>query len=266
MKITASLLLLCLFIQTSVLAQPTPERGDKFLKRIENNYSSSDIHEEADGSRHGDYNFDSKTKNERLLFGDFNAPLEYILDPSFEASRDGTIGFRVYPDPSGRQILEVKYIPDYEKIYRQTSSEYPTIGIPAAEYFSTPQARHDSILAHNRTMISKFYEELPKRLRTASKKIYIGDSLARRLYVRTMQAIRDYASPGKPMRSTDGEYATFRTVVGHDLWTLTIHSPWGEMGELSELYKQIIADVRACRFDETAYLRQPGDRHLPIQR
>lgn len=259
MKKTVSLLLLSLLILPAARAQPTAQRGDKFLKRVENNYSTSNTIEEADGSRHGDYNFDSKNKTQKLFFGDFNAPLEYILDPSFEASRDGTIGFRVYPDPSGRQILEVKYIPDYEKIYRQTSSEYPTIGIPAAEYFSTPESRRDSIGAHNRTMISKFYEELPKRLRPASKKIYIGDSLARKLYGRTMQAIRDYASPGKPMMSTDGESATFRTVVGHDLWTLTIHSPWGEMGELSELYKQIIADVRAGRLDEAVYLRQLGD-------
>lgn len=256
-KLLFTLLLLpCIYAAT---AQPTPERGDKFLKRIENNYSSSDTHQEADGSCHGDYNFDSKTRTEKLFFGDFNSPVEYFLDPSFEASRDGAVGFRIYPDPSGRQILEVKYIRDYEKTYRQTSSEYPTIGIPAAEFFSTSESRRDSIGVHNRAMIAKFYEELPKRFRTASKKIYIGDSLAHRIYDRTMQAIRDYASPGKPLRGFDGEEVTFRTVVRHDLWTLTIHSPWGEMGALSELYKQIITDVKDGQFDENACLRRLSD-------
>ena len=240
MKKTVPFLLLSLLIFTFVHAQPTAERGDKFLKRIENNYSSSDTYSEADGSRHGDYNFDSKTRTERLFFGDFNAPVEYFLDPSFEASREGAIGFRVYPDSAGRHILEVKYIPNYEEAYRQLSKEYERIPFGPEKY-------------------TRFYEELPKRFRPASKKIDIGDSLARRRYDRTMQAIRDYASPGKPMRCTDGEYVTFRTIVGHDLWTLRIHSPWGAMGELSELYQQIISDAKAGRLDETVYLRQLGD-------
>ncbi|MCC8061706.1 MAG: hypothetical protein LIO68_00485 [Rikenellaceae bacterium] len=255
-----SLLLFLLPFAVSVAsAQLTPERGDKFLKRIENNYSSGDIYVEADGSRHGDYNFGSKGPVERLFFGDFNAPVEYFLDPSFEASREGAIGFRVYPDSAGRQILEVKYIPNYEEAYRQLEKEYPTIGIPAAEYFTTPEARRDSIAAHNRVMISKFYEELPKCFRIASKKIYIGDTLAIRLYDRIMQAVRDYASPGKPMRSTDGESVTFRCVVGHDLWTLAIQSPGGGMDKLSSLCKRIISDVRGGSLDENACLRQLGD-------
>ena len=236
-----SLLLYLLPFAVSVAsAQPTPERGDKFLKRIENNYSSGDIYVEADGSRHGDYNFGSKGRVERLFFGDFNAPVEYFLDPSFEASREGAIGFRVYPDSAGRQILEVKYIPNYEEAYRQLSMEYERI-------------------PYDREFYTRFYDELPKCFRIASKKIYIGDTLAIRLYDRIMQAVRDYASPGKPMRSNDGESVTFRGVVGHDLWTLTIRSPWGEMDKLSSLCKRIISDVRGGSLDENTCLRQLGD-------
>lgn len=67
------------------------------------------------------------------------------------------------------QILEVKYTPNYEVACRQWEKECPAIGIPAAGYFITPEARRYSIAAHNRVMASEFHEELPKRFRIAAK-------------------------------------------------------------------------------------------------
>lgn len=52
----------------------------------------------------------------------------------------------------------------------------------------------------------------------------------------------------------DGDEAVFRCVVEDELWTLKYHEPEGEYKTLSDLFRQIIADVEAGTFNESKYL------------
>lgn len=91
-----------LMFSPTVFSQGSDSR---FLKRIENNYRDNVLVEKPNGKIDGRYNLDSKTNAEKRFFGDFNAKVEYFVDPSFRP----VVGFRIYLDSLDTSyLLEVK--------------------------------------------------------------------------------------------------------------------------------------------------------------
>lgn len=71
----------------------------------------------------GGYNFADKNEEERLLFGDFNAPAEFFFAPSF----DGISGLRIYQDSLNQgYLLEAKRVTNWEEVNDQLKAEFPS--------------------------------------------------------------------------------------------------------------------------------------------
>lgn len=103
--------------------------------------------------------------------------------------------------------------------------------------------------------MAKKNNERLKRYQISTITVPISDTLAEKLHATTSSAIDTYKSAGKLAMFYDGYQATFRTVVGEDVWTLSIHCPMGYIEKLSDTFKQIIADVEANTFDEIRYTK-----------
>lgn len=59
------------------------------------------------------YNFDSNTPTERLFFGDYNAPYEFYVTPSFE----GAYGFRIFRNPVNFSwMFEMKRVLNWDEV------------------------------------------------------------------------------------------------------------------------------------------------------
>lgn len=195
-------IILSLFFLLIIPCRSAVNDDGHFLKRIENNYANNVIVELSNGKTDGMYNFNSKSPMEKLFFGDFNAPVEYFVDPSFCP----LTGFRIYPDSLGRSyLLETK----------------------------TKERGKNTITSH---------------------RIPISNLSAGTIHTKTMDMIDTFTAKGKPDAISDGDIVTFRCVVQNDLWTFTIHQPSNKVKVLSDLFRTMIADVEAGRFDEAKYL------------
>ncbi|WP_294598480.1 hypothetical protein [uncultured Rikenella sp.] len=233
--------LTALFTFVLLIAQEVSEaqqNGGRFLKRIENNYANSVRVIEPDGSVHGMYNFDSKSETERRFFGDFNAPVEFFIAPSFE----GSSGLRLYRDSTGGWILEAKQVANYREVEKKLADEFPLMNFSAEQIGDSILI--DSSLRHNRAMIRRIRAEAPDRYRIEAKKVPVGEALAKQIYEYTTHMIDRYMGSEYPDMVFDGEQITFRCVVGYDLWTLTLHSPRSHEAEkATRLYRQLITDI-----------------------
>jgi len=58
-----------------------------------------------------------------------------------------------------------------------------------------------------------------------------------------------------PANIFDGYNVTFRCVVEDELWTLSIQCPQRKALQLSDLFRQIIADGFDNKIDESKYLK-----------
>ncbi len=236
----ALLVFLCL---SSAFAQ-----GGRFLIRIEDNYANNWV-SITDGREDGFYNTDSKKGVEKRFFGDFNAKVEYFLEPSFEPAT----GFRIYRDSLGKSyLLEVKKITNYDKVNKQLNNEFPLQGGSTLEELSGE--RGEQMAKHNGAMIAKLYEERPKRYEIDAKAIPVSDAFAEKVYAKVSTMIDTFAPTEKPPQIYDGYRATFRCVAGLEVWTFTIHCPAGDVKKLSNLFKTMISAIDDGSFNETRYM------------
>lgn len=243
------------FLVTIAIADNSQSQSGRiFQKRIENNYKNNVIVELSNGKTDGMYNYDSKSAIEKLFFGDFNAPAEYFYSPSSEASPEGPLGGRLYRDSMGRWVLETKRFANFREVEAELDREFPYRSILYGENLS--KTEEAEIQRQNREMMGRRGEERLKRYRVASCVVSLSDSLSSRLYERLTRAIDSYKSPGKLALFFDGDWVTFRTVVGYDLWSINIQAPEGELETLSDLFRAMIADVEAGQFDEAKYLER----------
>lgn len=195
-----------------------------------------------------------KTGLDRRFFGDFNARVEYLLEPSFSP----TLGLRIYKMPGDTSfVLEAKRVSNYQEVNEQLRKEFPLIGISINDISSISQEESNRIMAHNRDMMAKTFAERLKRYAIEVKSTPIHDSLANKLYDKATKLLRAALPVGKsPYTIFDGETATFRCVVNdNELWTLRYHVPEGEYKALSDLFRQMIADVEAGCFEEGKYIQ-----------
>jgi hypothetical protein len=233
--------LLCFGAQT-IFAQSSVASSDggQFLKRTEYNFLNP-----------GQYNLKSKTDVEKLLFGDFNAKLEFFVAPSFE----GSYGFRIVRDSlETSYLLELKRINNFDEVSSQLRKEYPSIGFPAKEMSSISVEKREQARQHNNAMYEKQREESLKRYKVDTTYFPVKNDFAEKLYVKVVDAIDNFKCKGIPPTYKDGFSVTFRCVVEDEVWILTIQMPGGYMLDLTNLFNQLIKDAEANSLDESKYI------------
>lgn len=214
----------------------------RFVKRIENNLLMQ--------SPNDYYNLDSKEDIERLFFGDFNAMVEFSYLPSSEnAFNKPPSGFRIVKNTSNTSyILEVKYISNFEEAYKEASKKYPSISV------TNPSSISNHIIEHNREAFAKQSEERLKFFKIETLSFPISNQLAEKLYKRSVLFISNFKGIGDPPWIIDGYRVTFRNVVDYEVWSLNIHMPKGEALKMTELFLQIVTDVKSNKMSESKYL------------
>ena len=218
--------------------KPLADSSVRYTKTIEPNRSNPAENEA--GKRGLDARF----------FGDFNAQVEFLFEPPFNPAT----GFRIYQSGNS-YVMEVKKVANYEEVIEQLRNEFPLKSLPK-ELTSITDKDMEAITEHNREMMAKNFAERLKRYRIETVTVPVSDTLAERLYGKVVKLLHD-ASPEEktPGIIFDGDRATFRCVVNdNEVWTLRYHVPSGELKALSDLFRQMIADVEAGKFNEAEYL------------
>ncbi len=165
---------------------------------------------------------------EQRFFGDsLRAKLEYFLAPSFRPA----VGCRVFRAPDGFLVFEAKQVSNYKEVEDAIEQNWP----------GHEQRRKIRLERYTINEVS----------------VPISDSLAERLYAQTVGLVR-YAEAVGPsgFSMLDGETATFRCVVGDELWSLRFHQPTDDYERLSDLFQEMIADVQAGEFREATYFNR----------
>ena len=233
MRKTALAFLGSLFVVViSAQGQRRVNDGMRFTMRAENNllYSSTQ------------YNLTGKSEIEKLLFGKVNAKVEFFVAPSFE----GSYGFRLVNDS-----IEVKDIPNRNAVRSEMSKEYPTFRP------TLPKSVRDSIqdvVRYDNEMLQRQREEAFKLYEVRTRSFHISDALAEKIYEKFVSSINNFEPGGVPPIIKDGEFVTFRCVVGDKVQALTVHEPIRETGKLSDTCKQLIKDLTNNKMDEAKYI------------
>lgn len=270
MKKTAFTVSLC-FIVLFASAQ-------HFRKIIENKYSIRRTLFKIDTTRQHDAsvlhatsvegvdNIESKSPLEKVLFGNTNAKIEFVVEPSFE----GAYGIRVIKDSSETSSsLEVKRIINWKEVEKQMQKAFPVKGYTIQELNAkiaerekmSEEERELSILK-SRIRNEKREKESLKRYQVHTFIIPISDLFAEKLYAKFVSFIDDFkAKELEPdLLMGDGETTVFRCIVDQEIWTLSIPFKTEEKArELSDLCKRIIEDAEAGRFDESKYIGRLED-------
>ncbi|MDE5945656.1 MAG: hypothetical protein K2G93_08780 [Rikenella sp.] len=191
---------------------------------------------------------------EQKFFGDFNARVEYFLQPSFSE----TLGCRIFRGATDTAyILEVKRRDNFQEIAQK--SRKASLSDSTSDQ-ATSAAEQVKISPYNHKVTGDFWQ-------TDTWALPISDRLADRLYAATKEGISTDAEPDPIIQQEDGSFiaivvcdgaeATFRYVPDdndHVVWILRYHEPEGKHKELSDLFRAMIADVEAGQFDEAKYL------------
>jgi hypothetical protein len=240
-----------LLLSLTVLAQSNIDspHGRKFLKRIENNLLN-DACIISDGKILNMYNLASKTDIENLFFGDFNAIIEFFINPSFE----GAYGFRIFKDSSNNCTVESKRISNWDTVWSQLDKEFPSISIKATEEHLMTGEEKDRIRCHNRAMFDKQIKESVCRYEVENQSFSVSNLFAEKLYAVIVDAINNFVGKGVPASIRDGYSATLRCVVADEVWTLTVHSPQGVILQLTDVCRQLIEDIKSNNVDESHYI------------
>ena len=265
MKKTAFTVSLC-FIVLFASAQ-------HFRKIIENKYSIRRTLFKIDTTRQHDAsvlhatsvegvdNIESKSPLEKVLFGNTNAKVEFVVEPSFE----GAYGIRVIKDSSETSSsLEGKRIINWKEVEKQMQKTFPVKGYTIQELNAkiaerekmSEEERELSILK-SRIRNEKREKESLKRYQVHTFIIPISDLFAEKLYAKFVSFIDDFkAKELEPnLLMGDGETTVFRCIVDQEIWTLSIPFKTEEKArELSDLCKRIVEDAEAGRFDESKYI------------
>lgn len=197
----------------------------------------------------GRYNLSGKRYDvEKLLVGDFNAPAEYFYAPSF----DGAASLQIYRDSLDKTyLLETKRITNWDEVNDYINKTYP----PNRKVRTLTLAQWEEIRERSRQRRAERDSDRLSRYHILTRTVPVSDTLADRIYKAVKQAV-GYARKELKMNGqiADGYTAIFRCVVGDELWSLNYHIPEGEYKTLSDLFRQMIADVESGCFEEEKYI------------
>lgn len=215
---------------------------------------------EANRMSDGKYNVANKSDEERLLFGDFNAPLEFVLVPSF----GGMSGVRIYRDSTGGGwLLETKRIVNWQEVNDSICRLYPedrTVrNLTLEQWERTREEKRERQEKKRRERLALF--------RIETHRVPINDTVMSLLYPKTRTLVENStAGPREMLKQPkgtgveivgiikDGDMVIFRYADDDRLGTLRYHEPEGEVKALADLFRAMIVDVGAGVFDEAAYL------------
>lgn len=223
----------------------------------------------------GGYNFADKNEEERLLFGDFNAHVEFVLAPSF----DGMSGLRIYRDSSSQSfVLEVKRIINWKEVNEYINKAYANPSSGGIKVLLS-QEQDEQIRERSRLLNERIKSDRLSRYRIQTSRSPIGDSLKNILYFEIKDIISSTSEPcsekaiginypnAKDLKTEDslvivqtvtltedGTSSTLRCVVGNQLWTLKNHVTEGKQKDVALKLNQIIKEVEAGTFNESKYL------------
>jgi hypothetical protein len=237
---------------TQSLIVPSDGRpeGSAFLKRVENNLLN-DVHIISGKKTSYMYNLESKTDIEKLIFGDFNAMVEFFISPSFE----GAYGFRIVKDSLDEgYTIESKRISNWDTVWSQLSKEFPSISIKAGENHLTTRAEKDRIRDYNREIFDKQIKESFRRYEVITLSVSVSKLFTEKLYECINTAISHFSVKGTPASIMDGYKTILRCVVADEVWTLTIQSPQNELLQLTKICQQLVEDIKSKNVSEPDYI------------
>jgi hypothetical protein len=243
-----------IFAQSTFLsAEKSPEYSAQFLKRIENNIIRMGLEDLLeDGSINAHYNLDSKTGIEKLFFGDINAPVEFFFEPDFDAP----FGFRILRNSSMDESysLEVKNIPNDEKVRQELLKKYPAKGFSIEQLESVPDSVRRQSAQYNNAQWQKQREERLVLSRVETRSFPVCNRFAEILYKKVV-ALIEHFDGNQVSRRMEGYRVTFRCVVENEVWTLLIKEvPQENVGRMFDLCKQIMMDADVNKLNETKYI------------
>jgi len=244
-------ILIILFIFKLLIPFAFSQNGDHvgggvFSKRIEYNLLLL-----GDG-----YNFNSKGDVEKLFFGDFNAPVEFFYDPSF----DGASGFRIVRDTlKEAYILEIKYVSNYKEARGEALKKYP-LSTPLSidevmDHANIPKETLE-LIEQRKNNWEKYFAERNKLFKIESHSFPVSNRFAEKFYERMVSVIDNFKARGIPPIIEDGYSVTFRNIVDDEVWSLKVHIPSGNALKLTNLCKKIIEEtLTTSKPDEFNYIK-----------
>lgn len=255
MKAIIILSIIFVFSGNVILSQPIDHKdGGEYVKTVEYNVIIGGVTEEP--SR---YNLEHKSILDRIFFGNKNSFVEFVFEDSPEGSNEAT-ALRITKNPQGDSYkLEVMRLQNMFEVYniQRTLLEKTTpISVPFWVSKVIPRETTEQIRNHNKqAAIFKYNDDLYQSYRPDPKVFIINKELAGKLHWKTSMLIDNFKGEGIPAIIADGYEVTFRCVVENELWTLSIHCPQRRALQLSDLFRQIIADGFDNKIDESIYLR-----------
>jgi hypothetical protein len=255
-----TVLLSCRFAFSQEVQGAEHINGGHFEKKIEYNTSSGVRFIDRTGAQIPNYEVKNKTPLEKLFFGLTNSPIEYVIETSFE----GSAGLRLYkkrPD-SRNWTLEIIPFGDYELAARAVKRETEKIEIPLWFLGRLPQNYQEQVRENNAKASSAAGKEETYKKYRPQTKIFTLKHIGDRLRDEITTLIVDFRAEGGTAWIFDGYTATFRCVIGDELWTLTIHEPQNRSRQMSDLCRRMIEDAQLGKFDESKYaqiLQVPTD-------
>ena len=197
------------------------------------------------------YNLKSKGDMEKLLLGDFNAPVEFFINPY--RGNEGPSSLRIVKDSLNTWSLEVKYISNFKEVNRELSDKYLSIGYS----FPVPSDEDiEQMREHNVAAWAKRKEESLNLYKADILLFPISNHFAEQLYEKMVSLIVNFKVKEFLDRISTGGYSvSFRAVIDYEVWSLWISNPPDENErKMVDLCKQIITDAQANQLDESKYI------------
>lgn len=256
MKVIIVLFLMFLLFVNTIMSQSTDHKeGGRYMKIVEYNAINRGITEEI-----GRYNLEHKSILDRIFFGTKNSLVEFVFEDSPEGTNEATAFRIIKSSRDGSYSLEVMCLQNMSKVYdiRDLLSQQTTpIILPFRLTTGISQEIMNQIKEHNKQANHfKYSDELYKPYRPKPETFELGSEFAEKLHKKTKMLIDNFGGKGYQALIFDGYSVTFRCVVVDELWTLSIHCPQGRALQLSDLFRQIIADGLDNTFEESKYLQQ----------
>lgn len=265
-----SLVLVPLFL-VSILHCLAQSSGGDFTKRIEFNVINCLYEKSADGDSMKltyKYNLSGKSVNEKFLFGDMNAEVEFFTEPSFSSP----YGLRIIRDSLNFSHLEIREVANYGEVEKRLgekySNKYLVFGpdeLDKFKDFKLSDEEKEAMAAHNREMGAKREEERWELYRKEVHSVPVTDAFAQLLFERVSFAIDTFkgVSSRKIVNGMilenvilDGDTRIFRCVVDDEVWMLKVHEPTGRTKALATICDNIFNDVKEHTFREEKYLEE----------
>ncbi|MCC8146071.1 MAG: hypothetical protein LIO93_06475 [Bacteroidales bacterium] len=259
-KIVFWIVLSIFFSQTAISQYVDQTRGGNFLKRTEFNIALAGVTEDALPC----YNLQNKSIVERILFDNTNSFVEFVAENS---PKDNIRAFRIVKDRKEYSYkLQIMQIPSADQLYYTTekyiSEKKTKIVIPDEWLSKIPEEIRDSISKHNEEAAlynSKCGDRgLFKPYHPESKEYTVGKEFSEKLHDTIAMLIDNFRAEGIPVSAAVGYplHATFRCVVGAEVWSLKITAPQRRALLLSDICTQIMNDALNNEINETEYIRK----------